>query len=161
MKKAIGIIILGLLLSGCGTTQTKVEKNKITIGMSKEDFCFVSPIHVCFQTMGEAYNNKVRGIFYPDSKMEIVYGKKKKYFFVFENVNKGINYRDLDINGDGTLVKIFKSLDEAKEFASVKAFAVEGDKIQQAKQACKNLGFDPGTEAFAECSLKKLKEQSQ
>ena len=37
--------------------------------------------------------------------------KKKEYFFVFENVNEGINYRDLDINGDGTLVKIFKSLD--------------------------------------------------
>ena len=159
MKKAMGIIVLGLLLSGCGTTQTKVEKNKITIGMSKEDFCFVSPIHMCFQTMGESYNNKVRGIFYPDTKMEIVYGKKKIYFFVFENVNKGINYRDLDINGDGTIVKIFRNLDEAKDFASTKKFEIEGNKIQKAKKACKDLGFEPGTEVFAECSLKKLKEQ--
>ena len=32
-------------------------------------------------------------------------------------------------------------------------------KIQKAKKACKDLGFEPGTEVFAECSLKKLKEQ--
>ena len=87
--------------------------------MNKEDFCFTQ-VTMCIQTMGEAWNNKVRGIYYPDTKKEIAYDKKEKTFFVFENVNQGINYREYDDNGDGTLIKIFKNLGEAKKFASKK-----------------------------------------
>ena len=76
---------------------------------------------------------------------------------VFKNVNKAINYREND-TGDGTLIKIFKNLEEAKEFASKKEIILNEDKLQNAKKACKALGFSVGTEEFAECSLKKFKE---
>ena len=158
MKKLFLIIILGIFVNGCASTETKIEKNKITIGMSKEDFCFNMAIHTCFQTMGEAYSNKVRGIYYPDTKKEVVYDKNRITFFVFENVNEGINYRELKENGDGTLIKIFRNLEEAKKFASKKEVILNEDKLQNAKQACKELGFTPGTEEFAECSLKQLKD---
>ena len=38
------------------------------------------------------------------------------------------------------------------------AVILNEDKLQNAKKACKELGFIAGTEEFAECSLKKLKE---
>ena len=87
-------------------------------------------------------------------------GNKKNYFFVFENVNSPVNYNTLK-EGDGTLIKIFKNFDEAKKFASTKEFTIGDDKVQIAKQACETKGLEPGTEEFAECSLKKLKEISQ
>jgi hypothetical protein len=157
MKKLFLIIILGLFVNGCASTETKVNKNKLNIGINKEDFCFVQ-VTMCIQTMGEAWNNKIRGIYYPDTKKEIAYDKNEKTFFVFENVNQGINYREYDDNGDGTLIKIFKNLGEAKKFASKKEVILNEDKLQNAKKACKELGFIAGTEEFAECSLKKLKE---
>ena len=48
-----------------------------------------------------------------------------------------------------------------KKFASTKEFAIGDNQVQIAKQACKAKGLEPGTEEFAECSLKKLKELSQ
>ena len=157
MKKLFLIIILGLFVNGCASTETKVNNNKLNIGINKEDFCFVQ-VTMCIQTMGEAWNNKIRGIYYPDTKKEIAYDKNEKTFFVFENVNQVINYREYDDNGDGTLIKIFKNLGEAKKFASKKEVILNEDKLQNAKKACKELGFIAGTEEFAECSLKKLKE---
>ena len=38
------------------------------------------------------------------------------------------------------------------------AVILNEDKLQNAKKACKELGFIAGTEEFAECSLKKLKD---
>ena len=160
MKKLFLIIILGIFVNGCASTETKIDKNKITIGMSKKDFCFNMAIHTCFQTMGEAYSNKVRGIYYPDTKKEVVYDKNKITFFVFENVNVPYDYNKLEY-GDGTIIKIFRNFEEAKVFSSGRKFSIGTDKVQQAKQACSDLGFEAGTEEFAECSLKKLKEQSQ
>ena len=157
MKKLFLIIILGIFVNGCASTETKVNKNKLNIGMNKEDFCFTQ-VTMCIQTMGEAWNNKVRGIYYPDTKKEIAYDKKETTFFVFENVNQSINYREYDDNGDGTLIKIFGNLEEAKKFASKKELILNENKLQKAKKACKELGFTVGTEEFAECSLKKLKE---
>ena len=122
-------------------------------------------------SFNERMKNKPRGIYYPETKMEIMYDQNKEFFFVFENVTIPYDWYDPyksiwvsgpeDIKGDGTLIKIFKNYDDAKNFASGKEFSIGSDKVQQAKKACKDLGFESGTEEFAECSLKKLKEQSQ
>jgi hypothetical protein len=108
----------------------------------------------------EGFNNEARGLYYPETKMEIMHDLEKEFFFVFENVNRPYNYDTLK-EGDGTLIKIFKNFDEAKKFASTKEFAIGDNQVQIAKQACKAKGLEPGTEEFAECSLKKLKELSQ
>ena len=70
---------MGLFVNGCASTETKVNKNKLNIGINKEDFCFVQ-VTMCIQTMGEAWNNKIRGIYYPDTKKEIAYDKNEKTF---------------------------------------------------------------------------------
>ena len=169
MKKIIAILVLGLFVSGCGTgltntTASNMDKGAAKIGMTKEEFCFE------FNTLrlsqdpckGPLFSSpyKVLGLYFPETKMEIVHDAKAEYFFVFENVTTPIDRQNV-IYGDGTLIKIFRDYENAKSFASGKKFSIGADKVQIAKQACKSLGFEPGSEEFAECSLKKLKEQSE
>ena len=47
------------------------------------------------------------------------------------------------------------------DFAAGAKYSIGTDKVKKAKEACKDLGFNPGSEEFAKCSLKKLKEQSE
>jgi hypothetical protein len=164
MKKLLGILVLGLLLNGCGTTASHMEKGNVKIGMNKKEFCiqvnsFRFSQDPCAQPLFSSLN-KVPGVYYPETKMEIMHDSKKQYFFVFENVNVPYDYYNLEY-GDGTLAKIFRNFEEAKVFASGRKYSIGSDKVQKAKQACSDLGFEAGTEEFAECSLKKLKEQSQ
>ena len=165
MKKVIGIIILGLLLNGCGTTVSHMAKGNVKIGMTKDEFClavnsFRFSKDPCKGTFMEGFNNEARGLYYPETKMEIMHDLEKEFFFVFGDVNTPYNYDTLK-EGDGTLIKILKNFNDAKKFASAKDFAIGDDKIQIAKQACKTKGLEPGTEEFADCSLKKIKELSQ
>ena len=170
MNKFLGIAVLCLLLSGCATTSPDVTQNKIRIGMSKSDFCYEAGSmsakkDPCRLTYTEMLNNKPRGPYYPDTKMEIMYNLTSETYYVFENVTiqhdwykpfKGV--LSIKTKGNGTLAKIFNNYDEAKKFASGLNFSIRTDKISQAKQDCKDEGLTEGTESFAECTLKKLKE---
>ena len=170
MNKFLGIAVLCLLLSGCATTSPDVTQNKIRIGMSKSDFCYEAGSmsakkDPCRLTYTEMLNNKPRGPYYPDTKMEIMYNLTSETYYVFENVTiqhdwykpfKGV--LSIKTKGNGTLAKIFNNYDEAKKFASGLNFSIKTDKISQAKQDCKDEGLTEGTESFAECTLKKLKE---
>ena len=165
MKKIIAILVLGLLLNGCGTTASHMAKGNVNIGMTKDEFClavnsFRFSKDPCKGTFMEGFNNEARGLYYPETKMEIMHDLEKEFFFVFGDVNTPYNYDTLK-EGDGTLIKILKNFNDAKKFASAKDFAIGDDKIQIAKQACKTKGLEPGTEEFADCSLKKIKELSQ
>tara|TARA_B100001964_G_scaffold234455_1_gene293126 strand:- start:676 stop:1173 length:498 start_codon:yes stop_codon:yes gene_type:complete len=165
MKKIIAILVLGLLLNGCGTTASHMAKGNVKIGMTKDEFClavnsFRFSKDPCKGTFMEGFNNEARGLYYPETKMEIMHDLEKEFFFVFGDVNTPYNYDTLK-EGDGTLIKILKNFNDAKKFASAKDFAIGDDKIQIAKQACKTKGLEPGTEEFADCSLKKIKELSQ
>jgi hypothetical protein len=165
MKKIIAILVLGLLLNGCGTTASHMAKGNVKIGMTKDEFClavnsFRFSKDPCKGTFMEGFNNEAKGLYYPETKMEIMHDLEKEFFFVFGDVNTPYNYDTLK-EGDGTLIKILKNFNDAKKFASAKDFAIGDDKIQIAKQACKTKGLEPGTEEFADCSLKKIKELSQ
>jgi len=165
MKKIIAILVLGLLLNGCGTTASHMAKGNVKIGMTKDEFClavnsFRFSKDPCKGTFMEGFNNEAKGLYYPETKMEIMHDLEKEFFFVFGDVNTPYNYNTLK-EGDGTLIKILKNFNDAKKFASAKDFAIGDDKIQIAKQACKTKGLEPGTEEFADCSLKKIKELSQ
>ena len=165
MKKLLAIVVLGFLLNGCGTTSSHMQKGNVKIGMTKYEFChavvsFRFSQDPCSATFMEGFNNQARGLYYPESKMEIMHDLKKEFFFVFKDVDTQFNYDTLK-TGDGTLIKIFKNFDEAKEFSSGKKFVIKDDMIKIAKQACISKGLMPGTEEFADCSLKKIKELSQ
>ena len=168
MKKLICIFVLGLLLQGCSTTSSNMDSGNIKIGMSKKDFCiqmstFSFKNDPCFNHVGfsRESQNILNGIYYPETKKEIMHdSNKKEYFFVFQNVNTPFNYRTLK-NGDGTLEKIFKNIDDAKAFASQKSFLVDDNKVDKQMKACKDLGFVINTKVFADCVLKKLEEQQK
>jgi len=164
VRNFILITFLGLLLNGCGTTATHMEKGNVKIGMSKTDFCievnsFRFSQDPCKQPFFSSLS-EVPGIYYPETKMEIMHDSKKDFFFVFENVNVPYDYLKLT-EGDGTLIKIFRNFEDAKNFASDRKFTIGYDKIEKAKQSCKKKGFEPGTENFSDCSLKELKAQSK
>jgi len=119
VKKLI-LIFLFLTLTSCATTLEQVENNEVRIGMNKEDFCLavysINPKKwPC--SSGAFGSSKTAGAYYPDNKTEIMHDGYKEYFFVFENVSIPFNYSNWD-EGDGILVKIFKNLEEAENFAS-------------------------------------------
>jgi hypothetical protein len=162
-------IILGLFLNSCGTgltntTSSNMKAGAAKIGMTKKEFCLE------FNTLrlsqdpckGPIFKSpyKTLGLYFPETKMEIAHDAKLKYFFVFENVTTPIDRFNV-LDGDGTLIKIFNNFEEAKDFAAGAKYSIGTDKVKKAKEACKNLGFNPGSEEFAKCSLKKLKEQSE
>ena len=170
MKKLLGILILGLLLNGCATTSSDVVHNKIRIGMNKTEFCWEkgsmsAKKDACRLTYTEMMKSTPRGPYYPDTKMEIMYNLTSETYYVFENVTiqhdwykPYISTLSYKVKGNGTLAKIFTNYDEAKKFASGLSFSIKADKISIAKQDCKDQGLSEGTESFAECTLKKLKE---
>lgn len=170
MNNILGIIILALFLNGCATTSPDVKKNKIRIGMSKIDFClsagFVTAKNdVCRLTYSEMIKSTPRGPYYPDTKMEIMYNLTSETYYVFENVTIPHDWYDpytsilgLKTKGNGTLAKVFTNYDEAKKFASGLDFSIKTDKISKSKKDCIDEGLSEGTENFAECVLKKLKE---
>jgi len=84
MKKLLGILVLGLLLSGCGTTSSEMEKGNVKIGMTKDEFCIqVSTFrwsqNPCLTPLVSGLTN-VPGVYYPETKMEIMHDTKKQYF---------------------------------------------------------------------------------
>jgi hypothetical protein len=170
MKKLLWLAFLGLLLSSCATTSPNVTQNKIRIGMSKTEFCYETVSmsakkDPCTLTYTEMLKSTPRGPYYPDTKMEIMYNLTSETYYVFENVTIQHDWYDpfksflgRKSKGNGTLAKIFTNYDEAKKFASGISFSIKNDKISKAKQDCKDKGLSEGTENFAECVLKKLKE---
>ena len=131
MKKLIFIFVIGLILYGCGTTASKMEKGDVVnIGMSKEEFCTAvvsmrAAKDPC--TSGSYMSVKASGLYYPDTKMEIMHDSDKEYFFVFKDVNTPFNYKDWSKKGDGNLIKIFRNLNEAQKYASALKFEIEDD----------------------------------
>jgi len=170
MKKLLWLIVLGLLLNSCASTSPNVVQNKIRIGMNKTEFCWEkgsmsAKKDACRLTYTEMLKSKPRGPYYPDTKMEIMYNLTSETYYVFENVTTQHDWYDpykgflgTKSKGNGTLAKIFTNYDEAKKFAGGVSFSIKIDKISKAKQDCKCKGLSEGTENFAECVLKKLKE---
>jgi hypothetical protein len=159
MKKNLLIIFQLFFILSCTTTSNEMSNNNLKIGMSKKEFCvqvnsFRFSQDPCKTPLLSSIN-KVPGVYYPETKMEIMHDSKKKYFFVFKNVNIPYDYQNLKY-GDGVLDKIFRSFEEAKEYSSAKKFSINENEIENAKQYCKNLGLEPKTEKFAECTLKRI-----
>jgi hypothetical protein len=125
-------------------------------------------------------------IYFPQYKTEIIWNGQDIAWFVYQNVNQRMKCTNFICKkGDGTLMKIAYSRDEAltianpeyakkleedkkKERKKVKAekkitsssqSSSTDPKIAQAKQICKDLGFKTNTEKFADCALKMMSMQ--
>ena len=165
MKKIIILFFFALILSGCGTTAGKMKKGKIQLGMSKDEFCMATVSFrfsrdPCSGTFMEGFNNTARGIYYPETQMEIMHDLAMEYFFVFNKVSKPFNY-DTFKSGTGYLHKIFKDYEVAKKYAAKRDLNFDNDIIYNSKKGCEAEGLKAGTDEFAECTLKKIKELSK
>ena len=118
MKKLLGILVLGLLLSGCSTTEGNLYAGKIKIGQTKSSFCYAV---VSFKFKSDPCMDTSSLYYDSDTKKEILSDSYKEIFFVFKNVNRRTKgHGGPKKHGDGVLEKILYNYQEAKEFASKK-----------------------------------------
>ncbi len=174
MKKLLGIVILGLLLSGnvyAGPSGKKLEsQGKIYIGQDKSDFCNAGTVWsgtVCAEHEGAGVEYKfLPGYYYTEKGYEVIGNTKDNRFYILANVKYTLRSKGGTRWGDGTLISIQNSLSMSKDFikkhkskAKTNANSATKDKISQSKQICKDLGFKVNTEKFADCALKMMSMQ--
>jgi hypothetical protein len=163
MKKFYFFTLLIFILSGCASPEKKLADGKIKIGMKKYSFCHETLSFggdPCAATFGDGYNNKGRGLYYPRLKMEIIWAPKPKSFFVFKKVTDPINWANYGkyyYEGNGELDKVFTSKEEAIKYVTSKISITNKSTIEWAKKYCEKDGFKPGSEEFADCTLKNIK----
>ena len=165
MYKFILSSLLIFTLVGCASPEKKIKQGKIEIGMSKYAFCYetLSWSGPCEATFMDGFDNKGRGLYYPNLKMEILWAPKPKSFFVFKKVTQPINWANYGkrmYEGNGELDKIFKNKEEAIKYVSTKVSVVNKNDMNFAIKQCKEKGLKQGTEEFADCALKRLKENN-
>jgi hypothetical protein len=178
MKKLLGIIVLGLLLSGCETTDPTVSykdtnysndgnsfigRNRDTLrkGISKIEFCQKELPSSFFG--GGCRQHSI----YFQNNVEIHYYDNKRYA-VFEDVKIPIrggmstSIKSIDHWGDGKFVALVYSMNEAQNIInklqttqSNAASVVNIEfTIKDKKEQCTAIGFKPATEKFADCVLR-------
>ena len=90
MKKILGIVVLGFLLSGCTTGDALISKGKIYKGMSKKNLCVVllgSPMPGDAAAPSEdACIATGKSKWFPESNEEIIWGSSGSIYYVLENV---------------------------------------------------------------------------
>jgi S1-C subfamily serine protease len=109
MKKLFGIIVLGLLMSGCSTTQ-EVMENKVRVGDTQQK------VRNSFVMAGMSNDPWIDGCFrefFPDNKTQIIASREKDVWLVFKNVNWP--QTKCGKVGDGTLAGYFTNYSEAKK----------------------------------------------
>ena len=70
------------------------------------------------------------------------------------------NYGKRMYEGNGELDKIFNNKEEAIKYVSTKVSVVNKNDMNFAIKQCKEKGLKQGTEEFADCALKNLKENN-
>ena len=182
MKKLLGIMVLGLLLSGNADAalfkksyEKAIKKGKLNIGMTQYQLARV------FSGKNDdhgPYSKNCRREYYPNSKQEILITESGEIFFVFENVNNpgaasGLNGkkeydRKYCSRGDGTLQAYTFSYQEALNLIKDKANVLKNlslrdiqirEKMPIYRATCDEAGYKRETEQFADCVLKQKSEE--
>jgi len=151
MKKLLGIIVLGLLLSGCATTpnagKTEYTNNTthqyyVSWGWEKIDISEVKTLankKCALGSEGKAINLKYAQIF--DKKDFLARGISPVYLF------------DCSI----TKKKLEKETERVEKEKQRSEAIASGDltfTIKDKKEQCTAIGFAPATEKFADCVLR-------
>lgn len=171
MKKLLGILVLGFILSSCTPTNYTAEpiiegyyqgkNDRYKQGISKAMFCEGE-----WPTIGQnSFCRKASTYFQNGIEVnDTLKVKGQKRFAIFKNVNIPIKSGYYGKNfGDGTFHAIVYSWSEAQEIINnLRAGTTTGSNIEfttsigKHKNTCKELGFTPGTEAFGNCALKLI-----
>ena len=116
MKKILAIWILAISLSGCATTQQIADKTTFYKGMTKENIRDIfywststaDPFLGCFKE------------YYQETGKEIIAGKNKELYFVFENVTRPRVQCKYSDRGNGSLLLWTANYNEALKAAKEK-----------------------------------------
>ena len=160
MKKLLAILVLSLSLAGCATHENIVSSTTFYKGMSKnkiKDIFYwgeanADPFLSCFKE------------YYQEQQTEIIAGKSKKLYFVFENVTKPRVTCKYGDRGNGTLLLWTSNYSEAKDAATKarkinKVTAKKTTKTQKVKASSGSAFFASnrgGMNVFISLSDKKV-----
>ena len=172
MKKAIGIIILGLLLSSNAyakdkfvfdncqsiTMKGKFEKLTYIVDTNKRTLNIIWKIKDEYkndhpQPIGNTLHENVK-----INKTTVEYGDgENRYKFNYGGDGLDFKYKPnyLELGRCGTTIV------EKTEEKKTTETSNKTELIIQAKKTCLDLGFTAGTEKFGDCTLKVLKMKSQ
>ncbi len=112
MKKLLGIVVLGLILTSCATTESLISSGKFKKDMSKSDFsdAFLSSYPSDTPLYPDGGSE-----FFATSANEIIWAPNRKQFFVFKNVSQPVSCGIFLCKiGNGTLESWHDSLDNAR-----------------------------------------------
>jgi len=112
MKKLLAIVVLGLLLTGCATTENLISSGKFKKDMSKSEF---QDSFLTSYPSDEPFYPDGGSEFFANSGNEIVWAPNKSQFYVFKNVSQPVTCGIFLCKiGNGTLDTWHDSLDDAR-----------------------------------------------
>ena len=112
MKKLLGIVVLGLLLTGCATTESLISSGKFKKDMSKSEFndAFMTSYPSDMPLYPDGGSE-----FFASSANEIIWAPNRKQFYVFKNVSEPVSCGIILCKiGNGTLESWHNTLESAR-----------------------------------------------
>ena len=150
MKKLLAIIVLGLFLQGCGMFAGGVSLRN-TEGQLKNvelNWHLNSPPLTEVQATANAYCNQNGSGLMPNNLR-----------MVYKAQGISINNSEWDEWRFDCLTKSQIASSSNNQTTLESSSSSTKDKITQSKQICKDLGFKPNNEKFADCALKMMSLQ--
>ena len=158
MKKILGIVVLGLLLSGNANAnyfnQCTIGGDTVnfTIDLNSNTIVGKSPKLTRTYQIESSTRNEIKTVKTPFVKsdhiaFQYIFNASNKSLTSIRYKNKNSGYNELDESNTFYCSNVSFNLEKQKKIEM--AFM-----INKAKDTCKSLGFKEGTEKFADCSLK-------
>ena len=155
-KKKLILVLTLIFLSGCATTsvdqvvenspQELENQNLVFIGQSKKEFCWART-SIWYAVMCYKYDalGKQPFMYYENKNYEVLASKFDRYY-VFKNVT--VKYTNLNNIGNGTLDKVFYSMDEAKSYVDTKLGIAKKPKKKKKSTSSNNESQGSSGSAF-------------
>ena len=177
MKKILGIIFLGLLLSGSAYAKAKKgdilykDKDKIHIvtgGLGSSVWPLArnhcgNDKFIYEVGMGLTSANKLSKIYVKKGRKDVKWRNVTEFYCSAQNYE--INPPGSTFPGkkyyskQGPVTKVSNTYTSSSNSNSTSSGLSTDDKITQSKQICRDLGFKTNTEKFADCALKMMSIQ--
>jgi hypothetical protein len=130
MKKAIGIIVLSLLLYSCTTAREQLSKGGIKPGISKRQLVgFLGSTYPSEDAfMGGCFRK-----YYPSLRLEVLSSQSRSVYYIFENVYEASVPCHRSMVGDGRLATTKYNRQDVEEYVNLKV-SKKTEKLKKEEQ---------------------------